>query len=173
MKIPEGIQLSVDSNFIIVKGEKGEIKRHIFDPKINIKVENKMLKFVTRKMNKRSKAKIGTFKAHIKNMIKGTEKGHKYLLKVCSSHFPMKVTLSDNEISVQNLFGEKVPRKINLRKNVSVKLEGEIITVEGIEKELVSQTAADIENLTKRVNFDKRRFQDGIFIIDKDGKEIK
>jgi large subunit ribosomal protein L6 len=45
--------------------------------------------------------------------------------------------------------------------------------VEGIDKELTSQTAALIEKLTRRPGFDKRIFQDGIFMIEKDGKPLK
>ena len=48
-----------------------------------------------------------------------------------------------------------------------------IIEVEGTDKELTSQQAASIEQLTRRPGYDKRVFQDGIYIIEKDGKRIK
>ena len=54
-----------------------------------------------------------------------------------------------------------------------MKLNGEMISVTGINKEIVSQAAADIEQLTRRVGFDRRIFQDGIYIVEKDGKVIE
>ncbi len=62
---------------------------------------------------------------------------------------------------------------MKLKEGVSIKVEGDMINVESIDKGLAGQTAADIEQLTRRTNYDTRIFQDGIYIINKDGKEIK
>ena len=53
-----------------------------------------------------------------------------------------------------------------------MKINAPEIVVEGINKELTSQTAASIEQMTRRPGFDKRIFQDGIYITEKDGKKI-
>ena len=73
----------------------------------------------------------GTFKAHIKNMIKGITEGHIYKLKVCSGHFPMNVSVNKDKLIVNNFLGEKTPRELNLKEGVAVKLEGDIILVAG------------------------------------------
>ena len=52
------------------------------------------------------------------------------------------------------------------------KVEGEIVTVNHCDIEVAGQTAADIEQLTRRPGFDPRIFQDGIYITKKDGKNI-
>ena len=71
-------------------------------------------------------------------------------------------------IGFKNFFGEKVPRKIKFdKKNVSIKVDGTEVLVEGMDKEKVGQTAASIEQLTRRPGFDKRIFQDGIYITEK------
>ena len=54
-----------------------------------------------------------------------------------------------------------------------MKVEGDNVSVESPDKELAGTTASDIEQLTRRPNFDTRIFQDGIFITSKAGKEIK
>ncbi|NQV08599.1 50S ribosomal protein L6 [Candidatus Woesearchaeota archaeon] len=172
IEIPEGVEINTDNSNITVKGPNGEVKRTLHDPKIKIKIEDKKVKIYSNETTKREKRKIGTFKAHIKNMIKGTTESHKYVLKICSGHFPMNVALNNNEFVVKNFIGEKVPRVLKIKENVVVNIEDEIITVTGIDKELVAQTSADIETLTKRVGFDRRIFQDGIFITEKDGKII-
>jgi predicted PurR-regulated permease PerM len=83
---------------------------------------------------------------------------------------PMTAAVKGNMFEVKNLFGESKPRLLKLIPDVTVKVNATEITVEGIDKEKVGQTAASIESLTKRPNFDKRIFQDGIYIVSKDGK---
>jgi large subunit ribosomal protein L6 len=170
----DDVTINLDQSFLIVKGPKGEIKRKLFDPLVKIEVmPNKILFSPNKKGTKRESKMIKTFVAHVNNMIKGVKEGHVYKLKICSGHFPMNVSIINNEFVVKNFIGEKVPRKIPVKKGVDVKIDSTLITVSGIEKEIVSQMAASIEELTKRPGFDTRIFQDGIYIIEKDGKEIK
>ena len=56
---------------------------------------------------------------------------------------------------------------------VKISVNGEEILVESNNKELAGQTAANIELLTRRTGFDRRVFQDGIYITEKAGKIIK
>ena len=51
-------------------------------------------------------------------------------------------------------------------------LVGSSITPVLANKELVGVTASDIELLTKVKNRDRRIFQDGVYIINKDGKVL-
>jgi large subunit ribosomal protein L6 len=173
MEIPQGIEVKVENTIISVKGPKGEVKKNIAIP--NVKVESKDNKVLikAKKNTKREKKLIGTLKANLKNMFKGSSELHKYSLKVCSGHFPMKVEVKGDTLTLTNFIGEKHPRKLKLKEGVNVKVEGDLVNVEGADKDIAGQTAADIEQLTRRTNFDSRIFQDGIYITNKDGKEIK
>jgi len=53
-------------------------------------------------------------------MIKGSSQNHVYTMKICSGHFPMNVSVSNNKLSVKNFFGEKVPRVLQLKSGVDV-----------------------------------------------------
>ncbi|KHO46815.1 MAG: 50S ribosomal protein L6, large subunit ribosomal protein L6 [archaeon GW2011_AR3] len=171
VEIPQGVNVAMDKRTLKVKGEKGEVARIMYDPKVRIEVKGEEVNFIAKPWSQKEKKKVGSMMAHFRNMIKGVQDGVTYKLKICSGHFPMNVAVSGKQLIVKNLLGEKIPRVLSFSENVKVKIEGEIIIIEGIDKELVAQTAASIETLTRRVGFDRRRFQDGIYIIDKNGKK--
>ncbi|MDD5087047.1 MAG: 50S ribosomal protein L6, partial [Candidatus Nanoarchaeia archaeon] len=158
---------------IKVKGPKGEVSKKLAGPGVEIKAENNSVSIISKKATKREKKIIYAIRSHIKNMIKGVTEGFVYKLKICPGHFPMNVSVEKEYFTVKNLFGEKTPRKLKIGPEVKIKIDGKDVYVEGINKELTSQTAASIEKLTKVKGRDRRIFQDGIYIVSKDGKEIK
>lgn len=167
LDIPEGVTAKLENNVLIVKGKKAELKRRFFHPMINIKVEGKEIVFEIDTFTKREKMQLGTMMAHMKNMLKGANEGYVYKLKICSGHFPMNVSIKGDEFIIKNYVGEKVPRVMKIKSGVKVKLEGEIVTVESSDIELAGQTAGLIEKISMRPRFDKRVFQQGIFITEK------
>ncbi|RLE45256.1 50S ribosomal protein L6 [Candidatus Woesearchaeota archaeon] len=172
-EIPEGVTVDITGNGkISVKGPKGKVFRQIKDAKIKFQAkDNKVLLFV-KGATKREKSLINTYFKHIQNMMKGVVEGFVYKLKICSGHFPMNVAVSGNKLTVKNFIGEKFPRVLTIKDAVDVKVDGDIITVESIDKEKAGQVAADIENMMRVTNRDRRIFQDGIYIIEKAGKTI-
>lgn len=172
IEIPQGVQFDVVNNTVKLKGPKGEMTREFKSLKVKIgKSENKVIVFADN-ATKKEKKMIGSFVAHIRNMVKGANESHIYKMKICSGHFPMNVSISGKDFTVKNFLGEKIPRILKLRDGVTVKMDGQDITVESNNKELAGQTAADIEKLTIIKGRDKRVFQDGIYIINKDGKDM-
>lgn len=168
----EGCTFKLDKSTIIVIGKKGELKREFIHPTIKCSSDGNTLVFSVLKPTKREKKLIFAFKSHIKNMMKGVTEGYLYKLKVCSGHFPMTTAFKNGIFEVKNFIGETIPRKLEIPKGVSVTINGDEILVDGIDKEITSQTAASIEQLTRRTGFDKRIFQDGIWLIEKDGKHV-
>ena len=96
IEIPKGIDLTKESNIFKAKGPKGEIERKLISKHIDIKKEENKIILSSKKPSKREKAIINTFRAHIKNMIKGVQEGFIYKLKICSGHFPMNVSIDNN-----------------------------------------------------------------------------
>lgn len=172
VELSEGITVIHKNNLLVVQGPNGSIERNAILPGITIKQEGDSVVIEAVNGTKREKTLINTYKAHLKNLMRGLTEGHVYKLKICSSHFPMNVSVKGQDFEVKNFIGEKVPRKITFPKSVSVKVEGDNITVEGINKEKVGGVAGKIELLCRRSCFDKRIFQDGIYIIEKDGKVL-
>ncbi len=173
LEIPEEVTAKKENWLVIVKGPKGELKREFFDPRIEIRLEEKMVELSSKKATKREKAKLYTFKAHLKNMLEGVKEPYVYKLKICSSHFPMGVSVSGDQFVVKNFLGEKTPRSFKINSGVEVKVSGDQITVISADKELAGQTASMIEILTTVKKRDLRVFQEGIYIVEKCGKKIK
>ena len=171
--IPEKVTVTIENGLFRVKGPKGEVNRKFIFPKITITHQGDKIVFSAKKPTKREKAAIYTTEAHLKNMFAGVLNGVVYKLKICSGHFPMKVTLKNNILEVKNYMGETVPRTLRIKPGVEVKIAEPEITVTGVDKEFTSQIAAAIEQMTRRSSFDRRIFQDGIYITSKDGVALK
>jgi large subunit ribosomal protein L6 len=173
MDIPAGIILTIDGHTVTVKGKLGELRRPLVQPGMDIGVQGTEMVIKVAKFTKRDKTQIGTIMAHVRNMMKGVTYGHSYRLKICSGHFPMNVAFTNNQLVVKNFIGEKIPRTLAIDPKVKLKLEAPMITLEGIDRELCGKTASEIEHLTRRANYDRRVFQDGIYITEKDGKAVR
>ena len=167
VEIKEGAEVRLEGNIIIVNGAKGIIEKRLAYPGINFQIKDKKIILTSKKPSKHSKRILGTFAAHINNLILGVTQGYIYKLKICSGHFPMKVTVGNNEVTISNFLGEKIPRKARILDGTTAKLDGDIIIVEGLDKELVGQTAGNIELATRITNRDRRVFQDGCYLISK------
>ena len=113
-------------------------------------------------------AALTSMATHVRNMVEGLEKGYTYKLVIVYSHFPINITQKPGVVEVNNFLGEKRPRLAKIRgKNTLVQVKGKEITVKGNDLDGVSQTAANLENACRIVIKDSRRFQDGIYIIEK------
>lgn len=165
VKIPEGVTAILENNLLTIKGEKGEISRNFFHPKVNMKLNGNIIEISGKNVRRKEKALIRTFAAHVENMIKGVTKGFEYNMKTVYSHFPIKTSVQDNFFVIQNFLGEKSPRRARILEGVTVEIKGDTIKVRGIDKEKVGQTVANIERATRVRDRDVRVFQDGIYFV--------
>jgi large subunit ribosomal protein L6 len=172
VSIPDDVEISFDGSVVVVKGPKGEVRKTMEYPGVTIKKDQSEIVIEAENPKKRQWAIMGTYEAHTKNMIKGVREGFEYKMKVIYSHFPMSVKVERNGITVENYLGEKVPRKTRIVGNCEVKVKGTEVTITGNNVEEVGQTAANIEQLTKVKNRDCRVFQDGIYLVERNGAEI-
>ncbi len=165
IEVPGDIKVEIDGKTIRASKDSEKLERKI---ECDVRKENNKLILECENATKREKKLIKTTVAHIRNLIKGLGKKFVYKLQICSVHFPMNVSVSGNELVIKNFLGETKERKAKILNGVEVKIEGDIIYVESSDKEKAGQTAANIEQATKVKNRDRRIFQDGIFIIEKE-----
>jgi large subunit ribosomal protein L6 len=172
IEVPDKVKAEVAGKKVKITGPNGTLEREFNFPALNIAVEGNTIKLAVKDAKKKEKTQVGTTKAHIKNMIQGAQQKHVYKLKICASHFPMTATVSGDTFTLKNFLGEKIPRVAKIEPGVSVKVEGQEITVEGADIEKTGMVAARIEQVTRIAKRDIRIFQDGIYMIKKPKKEI-
>jgi large subunit ribosomal protein L6 len=170
--IPSGVTVSYATGVFTVKGKAGTVIRNLSSPKIKIAVAGQSVDLSSKKATKREKTLINTFAAHIANAIRGVQQPFIYELKICSGHFPMTATLKGTEFELKNFLGESYSRKMSVPKDAKVVISGDKITVESADVELAGKVASQLELVTRITNRDRRVFQDGIYIIKKDGAPI-
>lgn len=170
--IPEGVTVTVDhGNHTVVKGPKGQLERQFRFRGVTVSVEGDTVLVHKDLPRREHKAICGTYAAHIENMIKGVTDGWTYHLKAVYNHFPIKVAAKEGTVLIENFLGERHPRSATILGDVKVEVKGQDITVEGIDREHVAQTAANIELATRVRGRDIRVFQDGIYITQKGGDQ--
>jgi len=165
--VPQGVEVKIEKDILRVKGPKGEVARPFPHKSVEVKAESNKVIISPKDKSSQTKTLVGTFNSHIKNMIAGVQNPYVYKLKVAFTHFPITVSSSASEFSVQNFLGEKKPRKVRLPQGVKVSVQGDRITVESADIELAGKVATLLEHSTKVSNKDRRIFQDGIYLVEK------
>ncbi len=167
IEIPQDVEVNIEGKLVTVKGPNGTVSKTLRHHKVFIELDSGEVKVISSNPTKREKSIIGTFSAHVKNMIKGVTKGFEYRMKIVYSHFPMRVSVKDNKVVIENFLGERYPRFAKIRGDTQVAVKADTIILTGINIEEVSQTASNIEKTAEIKGFDPRVFQDGIYIVSK------
>ena len=171
IEIPDGIKIELENFKVRVTGSKGTLEKDFYSPlfakEITVKKDGSKILIFSSSKRKKIKAMTGTIRSHILNMIKGVTEGFTAKLKMVYMHFPFTVKISGKEILVNNFLGEKTARKTVIVGDCKVDIKGDEIVVNGINKEDVGQTAANLERTTWIKARDRRVFQDGCFITEK------
>lgn len=144
IQIPSGVTITVDSDVITVKGAKGEnTVPHLSDVTVTQEDGNII---VTRKDDlKIAKAQHGLQRALLNNAVVGVTQGFEKKLEVNGVGF--RVAMSGPDLEMQ--LGFSHPVKYKTPQGVQITVNKMEITVAGISKQAVGQTAAEIRSLKK------------------------
>jgi len=168
--VPEGVNAEISEDGVVtITGPKGSLTRTFQSGFIDLFQDGSGIIVRVDLPRRKQRALAGTWNAHLNNMVKGVTEGFTYNLKAFYSHFPMTLAVSGNTFTVNNYFGERVPRTAEILADVDVKVTNKVeITVSGIDKGSVGQTAANFERCTTVKKRDRRVFQDGIYLLNKE-----
>jgi large subunit ribosomal protein L6 len=139
IQIPEGVEVKINDQNIVVKGPKGELTR-IIRPELKVELKGKEIWVTPVKKTKNTSALWGLTRVLIFNMIEGVTKGFEKKLEIEGVGY--RASVQGNKL-VLNL-GFSHPVEIEPPKGIEIKADKNIITVAGIDKQLVGQVAANI-----------------------------
>jgi large subunit ribosomal protein L6 len=166
-EIPDGVTVSMDGPRVVVTGPKGTLTREMRFPGIAIEIADGIVTVSTGVTRKRVVAMVGTLASHIRNMCRGVSDGYEYRMKVVFSHFPIQLKLQGTTLVIDNFLGEKQSRFARIEPGVVAQVGNDAVTLSGIDKEKVGNSAANIEHATRIRKRDPRVFQDGIYIVER------
>ncbi|MEO6109926.1 MAG: 50S ribosomal protein L6 [Candidatus Saccharimonadales bacterium] len=144
IQILQGVTITVADDAITVVGPKGQlVVPHLSDVTVTLEGENAI---VTRKDDQRiAKAQHGLQRALLNNAVDGVTKGFEKKLEVNGVGF----RVNGGGKAIEMALGFSHPVHYTARDGVELTVNKMEITVTGIDKQLVGQTAAEIRSLKK------------------------
>lgn len=149
ISLPKGVTctFSAADHKVTVKGPKGELKQ-VVDPDFKITIEAETVTVERPTEQKRHKAMHGLYRALIANMVEGVSQGYKAQLEVIGVGY--KATAQGNVLDLSLGYSHSVILGIPAELKVQAtqeKGQNPMITLEGIDKQLIGQMAAKIKSL--------------------------
>lgn len=141
--VPAGVEITVAGNVVTVKGPKGQLTREI-SKDMTVTIENGALR-VTRPSDERThKALHGLTRSLIANMVEGVTKGYSRTLELVGTGY--RATKSGAKLTLQVGFSH--PVEVEPPTGIEFVVAGtNSVTVNGIDKEVVGQVAANIRGV--------------------------
>lgn len=150
ISIAEGISIDVNGdNLVTVKGPKGTLTQ-LIDPDISVQMEEGVLTLSRPTEQKRHKAMHGLYRSLISNMIEGVSAGYKKELELVGVGFKAAVEGQVLELNLGHSHSIifQVPVELSVTAE-TLKGKNPLVTLEGIDKQLIGQVAAKIRSLRK------------------------
>lgn len=147
---PSGVTITVGKdNVVTVKGPKGELKQAI-DRDIKVEVADGQITFARPTDQIRHRAMHGLYRSLISNMVKGVTDGYERKLELIGVGFKAsnQGNLLDLSLGYSHNIVFEIPKEIKVA-TAQEKGQNPIITLEGIDKQLIGQVAAKLRGLRK------------------------
>mgnify|MGYP001139649672 FL=1 len=141
--VPSGVEITIDGPEVTVKGPKGELSRR-FPERVTISVEDGVAKVTRIDDSRESKALHGLSRALLANMVTGVSEGYRKDLEIQGVGYRAQLKGRDLELQVGFSHPVTVPAPEGITFEVP---EPTKISVVGIDKELVGQTAAVVRKV--------------------------
>jgi large subunit ribosomal protein L6 len=150
ISVPSGVTITVGKdNVIAVKGPKGELKQAM-DRDITVEVKDGVVTFTRPTDQIRHRALHGLYRSLVSNLIKGVTDGYERKLELIGVGFKAANTGNVLDLALgysHNIIFE-IPKELKVA-TAQEKGQNPIITLEGIDKQLIGQVAAKLRSLRK------------------------
>jgi large subunit ribosomal protein L6 len=167
IKIPSTVKVSKEGSVLKVVGPKGELSRD-FRPEVAINLGEGVITLSINRNDKFLKSLWGTYASHIKNMVEGVE--NPYSKKLILEGVGFKSEVKGKVLALA--LGFSHPVNVDIPEGLTVTADKNLITVTGIDKELVGSFTASVRALKKPEPYKGKGFRyDDEVIRRKQGKK--
>lgn len=148
--LPAGVTVDVTAHgAVTVKGPKGTLTQDV-NPDIKVKVEGAQIVVERPTDSKRHKSLHGLYRSLLNNMVIGVHEGYKKDLELVGVGY--KATNQGQVLELSLGYSHSIymslPNEISI-KTETAKGKNPIVSLEGIDKELIGQVSAKIRSLRK------------------------
>jgi large subunit ribosomal protein L6 len=143
--IPAGVTAIVDKNQMVVKGPKGELKLNLHPRVVVVSDKNEISTQIVNENNKQDRALWGTISSLIINMMKGVTEGFKKELEINGVGYKAAM----KGVNLQLEVGFSHPVEVKPAAGIKFSVEKNIITIEGADKQVVGEMAAQVRKIKK------------------------
>jgi large subunit ribosomal protein L6 len=171
--IPKDSSVKSENGVITITGPKGSkkltINDKIFSTKVDENNEFNIMPLATKDIDKKTRIMWGTYRSIINNAVLGVSTGHQKILDITGVGF--RANLKGDVLNLQLGFSHDINFKIP--KDVKIAVEKQtIITITGVDKELVSKVASDIKTFKPVEPYKGKGIKErGQFVLRKEGKK--
>ena len=143
--VPAGVTISIAGSAVTVKGPKGELHR-TFHSEIGVTVEGSVVTVTRPSDDPRHKSLHGLSRTLVANMVEGVTKGYSKQLEIVGVGYKAEVKPFGLQLALgfSHQIQYKAPKGIKLTAPVPTQ-----VLIEGADKEIVGQVAAEIRALRK------------------------
>ncbi|NNF01117.1 MAG: 50S ribosomal protein L6 [Bacteroidia bacterium] len=147
VSLPKDVTVDFKNGVVTVKGPKGELKQEIKDG-ISIEVEDGNVKVSRPTEQKRHKALHGLYRSLVSNMVVGVSQGYKIEQELVGVGYRAsnQGQVLDLALGHSHHYVFELPEEIKVT-TASERGKNPIITLEGIDKQLIGQVAAKIRSM--------------------------
>jgi large subunit ribosomal protein L6 len=140
--IPQGVKISMEDSVISAQGPKGILSRSIMEG-VTVEVDEKSIVVKRADDSLKSRSAHGLTRTLINNMVVGVTNGFETLLEITGVGY--RAEAKENVLNLS--LGYSHPINFQLPEGITVDVEKMTkLSVKGIDKELVGQTAAKIRS---------------------------
>lgn len=142
--IPAGVTVEISNRLVKVTGPKGSLEQPLM-PGIDATVEETTVHVAKSIETAETQRSYGLMRTLINNMVVGVSQGFTRGLEINGVGF--RAAIAGNQITLS--LGFSHPVIFTLPSGVDAKLEKNVITLSGFDKQLVGQVAANLRDLKK------------------------
>ncbi|MFQ5442092.1 MAG: 50S ribosomal protein L6 [Thermodesulfobacteriota bacterium] len=145
IEVPSGVKAVLEGNLLRVTGPKGELQFEV-KPEITVEIKDGSIEVKRADDERTARTLHGLSRTIINNMVTGVSTGFEKKLEIVGVGYRADVQGSTVNLSL----GYSHPIKYNLPEGISAKVERQtLVTIEGIDKQLVGQVAAEIRSFRR------------------------